>query len=94
MPRACFEYAITLYRGVQDGNADHGNVTNSMEIAARYAATQEFPNTLRIFKVYYPVHDSTPLIHIPSQINPVHTTPSYLSNNHVKIIHPSTSWTY
>jgi hypothetical protein len=29
---------------------------------------------------------------ILSQINPVHTTPSYLSKIHVNIIHPPTSW--
>jgi hypothetical protein len=58
-------------------------LTNSMELnhsweAASCAATQEFSSILWNLKVYYHVHKSPRLVSIPSQINPVHTTPSYV----------------
>jgi hypothetical protein len=51
--------------------------------AANCAATQEIPNILRNSKF----HKSPPLVPILSQINPVHTTPSYLSMTHFDVIH-------
>jgi hypothetical protein len=58
--------------------------TNSMELSpspedGSCAATQEFPNILWNRKVCYFVHMSPPLGPVLRQINPVHTTPSYLS---------------
>jgi hypothetical protein len=59
--------------------------------AARPSPTQDFPNILWDPKVYYHVHKSPPLAPSVSQINPVHTTPSYLSKIHFNIILPPTS---
>jgi hypothetical protein len=59
---------------------------------ANYAAIQQFPRILWNWKFRYHVHKSTLRVPIMSQINPVHTTPFYLSKIHFNVIHPPTSW--
>jgi hypothetical protein len=60
--------------------------------AANCAATQELPRILLNPKVHYRVQKGPPLVHILSQINLIHTIPSYLSKINFNIIHLPTSW--
>jgi hypothetical protein len=70
-------------------------LTNSLDLnpsrqAAGSKATQELPSILWNLKDYYRVHRSRspPLVAILSQINPIHTTTSYLLKIHLNIIRP------
>jgi hypothetical protein len=59
-------------------------LTNFLELspsweATRCAATQEITNILWNPTVHYHFLKSPPLVPVHSQINPIHTTPSYLS---------------
>jgi hypothetical protein len=56
--------------------------------ATNCAATQEFPSILWNPKIYH----RAPLVPILSQIDPVHTTPSYVSKIHFNIVRSLTSW--
>jgi hypothetical protein len=56
------------------------------------ALVKEFFNILRKKKFHCRVYKSSPGVLVLSQTNPVHTTPSNLSNAHFIIIHPPTSW--
>jgi hypothetical protein len=49
------------------------------------SATQKFPKFVWNTNVNYRLNKSPPLVSIQSQMNTVHSTPSYLSNIHSNI---------
>jgi hypothetical protein len=66
---------------------------NSVELsitreATTCAANQELHSILWSPSIQYRIHKSPSFVPILSQTNPVHITPSYLSEIHLNIIHP------
>jgi len=56
------------------------------------SASQETPYFLWNLKIYDRFYNSVPLAPTLSQINPVHSVPSYLFTTHFNIILPYTPW--
>jgi hypothetical protein len=56
--------------------------------AASCAATKELPSTLWNPNIRYRLHKNPPLVPIMSEINPIHTSPPYLSSIQFNIIYP------
>jgi hypothetical protein len=76
----------------QHGDLTTDYLTNSMKLSPTWEATscpatQELPNTLWNPNVRYYVDKSPPQVLILSQINPAHTTPSYLRSILILFIH-------
>jgi len=50
--------------------------------AASYLASREFPRILLKAKVHHRVHNSPPVVPVDSQMNPIHSLPSFFFKKH------------
>jgi hypothetical protein len=68
-------------------------LSNSMVLSSSWeaasCAANQFPNILRNPKLQYRLHNSPPLVLFLSQMNPVHITPSYVSEIQLRLGLPS-----
>jgi hypothetical protein len=83
-------FLLQTFKFIVDNNigirlTDYVELSPSWE-AANCAAPQELPSILCNPKGQYRVHKSPPLVPFLSQIDPVHTNPSYLSKIHFNIM--------
>jgi hypothetical protein len=60
--------------------------------ATTSVATRQFRSLLWNSEVHYRIHKRSPLVSFLSQTNAVHTISSYLSQNHLNIIHQPPFW--
>jgi hypothetical protein len=61
----------------------------SLEADSR-SASQEIPHLFCNLQAHYRIHNSPPLVRIPSQMTPVHTLTSHFFKIHFNIILPPT----
>jgi hypothetical protein len=93
---ACGSVCVCAWLWVQCFVMRASQLINSKQLIpswepASCAATKEFPNILWNPKVHYHVHSNPPLVPNRRQINPVHSTPSYVPKIYFNIIHTPTS---
>jgi hypothetical protein len=74
---ASVKYFSTPFLSYLTNSLTHTMEMNPSWEAASRSGTQEFSNILRNPNIHHCVHKSLLLVSILSQMNPVHTTPSY-----------------
>ena len=96
----CGEQLIEVFLGFSQCLQENAKgLTNSKEQSPSWeanssSATPVIPHILWSPKLHFPVHKSLPFVPIMSQMNPVHSLPSYFFNIHfnTSISLPSMPW--